>query len=275
MVNKEISSAIKEYYDIVAPILAYEPCEESIAIERSVLEFLCAIRNDAENLEACWQAIEQARCLQSGTDGNLLGYGDFNRDSVIFDLKMEVLQEHKVIKPKRFDATLFADEVREDANLGMRNACKLLACMNWLGLIMPQNTQVAMAIWRVLATNGEWSALDALIYTARQLGDAAQQEKWSHILSILEAEYDSFSPIALCSEYQQFSEDEVQYANLIMFIKQKNVSQNRAMINRPMLHYVIESKESYETKMSRLSADTNYFFVMHQQDRKAAKKIGF
>ena len=69
--------------------------------------------------------------------------------------------------------------------------------------------------------------------------------------------------------------DEVQLANLILFIRQKNARGGGKNIDRSMLHYVLVSNESFEYKMERLSSDTNYNLVMALEDRFMGKKYGF
>lgn len=275
MENGKTSSIIKEFYDIAAPLLAYESCERSVAIERNILVLLCGIQKNIDLIEDCWKCIEEAGCLQSCSDGVLLGTSASERYGVAFEIKMDVLSENKINKPKKFDETLFVDSLREMASAGKKNACKLLAYINWLGEIVPQNTEVALTIWKMLAAYGDWASIEALVYAYGSIGDEAQRDKWEHVLNILRSVYERFSPIALGSQFGEYSEEEVQLANLILFVKQKVASQRDQALNRQMLHYVLEGRDDYKTKMERLSAQTNYFFVLHQEDRYANKKFGF
>ena len=91
----------------------------------------------------------------------------------------------------------------------------------------------------------------------------------------METEYDSFSAIATYSNYPLYSEEDVQTSNLIMFISQRNTKSGAKFIDRPMTQYVLDSTDDYKTKMIKLSADTNFYLVMHVEGKYSNKEYGF
>lgn len=269
---KETGIILKEYYNIISSVAVYFPCDEIRSIERQVLEYLCACKGCTEAFDICWAAVEDARCLRSSKDNVLLAMDELQH-GVAYDVKMDVLLDCKIEKQRRFDTGIFVQEIKSNADLGMKHACRLLACLNWLGVIVPQNQAAAQNIWATLAMTGERSALEMLIYGHRALGDEAAYIKWSHVLDILQKEQDAFSAIALHSNYPDYSQEELQTANLIMLISRKALLTKR--INRPMLHYALHSKDDFKTKMYKLSSDTNFYIDLYDEDRFAKNKCGF
>jgi hypothetical protein len=79
--------------------------------------------------------------------------------------------------------------------------------------------------------------------------------------------------VALCSDYPDFSQSQVQIANLILCISQR--MSGGEFIDRAMLCYVLRSREDYRVKLARLSADTNYYLAMHDEDKFAGREYGF
>lgn len=274
MKNKEISIVLHEYYNIVSPLLEFEDCDKIREIERKVLSFLCEIMECDKLCEDCWALIDSAKCLQSIADGALLFSSDSCRDNIAFDIKMEVLKENNINKIKKFIEDLFIQELKRKANIGERNSCKLLATMSWLGVIVSPNVSVAQNIWSVLAVSGDWVSLDMLIYVYQSI-NKTEAEKWTHVKGILCSEYESFSAIAQYSNYSNYREDEVQLANLIMFVSQTKDRKAGKTIERPMLHYILNSGDDYKTKMVKLSSDTNYYLAMHVENKYANKEYGF
>lgn len=46
-------------------------------------------------------------------------------------------------------------------------------------------------------------------------------------------------------------------------------------MDRPMIQYVLDSADDYATKMSKISSETNYYLVMHIEDKYSNKVYGF
>ena len=118
--------------------------------------------------------------------------------------------------------------------------------------------------------SGDWHGLEMLIYSYIQTGDDTSEKKWLNIRAILKSEFDSFSPVAMYSSYPNCSDEEIQTANIIMFISQKE--SEKGHLNRPMIYYALNSIDDYSTKMSKLSADTNFYLALHTEDKFSKKK---
>lgn len=275
MSSNMMSMIIKEYFNIISPLLAFEECEINCEAENQVLALLCEVKKCNELFDGCRLLIDRAKCLQVYSDGSMLGEADTAQLGVIYDIKMEVLTECGIDRLRKFDECIFIDELKADANLGDSNSCKLLAFLNWMGLIVPKNQVSAQNLWSVLAMNGDRLSIEMLIYSYESAGDAGQTEKWTHIHNILLAEYEAFSAIALYSDYEDCTEEEVQIANLIMLISQKNSLKGTAKVNRSMIHYMLNSKSDYRTKMDKLSSETNYYLAMHIEDKCCERRCGF
>lgn len=275
MENIPVSVIIKEYYDIVSPFLAFKTCERIQETEKKILTLLCAVNRREDMAAQCWEMIGNAGCLQTFSDGALLASSDDTPGNVAYDIKMEALTSCRISQVRNFEEFTFRSDLYANANKGEKNACRLLAFLNWLGAIVPRNPRAAESIWASLAMAGDWLSIKMLVYEYAQLGEEKEAEKWEHILQILKTEYEAFSVIALCSNYPGCTEEEVQTANLILFISQKNAGSGGAVIDRPMIHYVLNSRDDYQAKMEKLSGNTNYYLAMQLEDRFFHKKFGF
>ena len=269
------TNIIREFYQSIAFLLRYDGNEETVKAEKEILKLLCEIHHCQTSTDEIWEHIELARNLQLCSDEALLETMSPFVSDVAITLKLEVLQTHQIDRTKKFNPVIFTSELKEAADLGSKDACKLLAYLDWLGYITSENKQVAIKIWSALAANGDWEAISALVYAYDQNGNVKESGKWRNILMILKSEYESFSSVALSSKYKSCSAEEVQFANLIMFIRQKNAGKSVQSMDRPMIHYVLESKDNFEYKMERIASDTNYYLVMKMEDRYAGKKFGF
>lgn len=269
-----LTEIIREFYSTVAFLLRYDCCEETAKTEEGIIDLLCRIHGCQEEKEDAWYLIEEARCLQLCTDEGLMRTVMSSQGTVLA-MKLEALQLNRIERTRPFDPNTFIKELKETADLGSKNACKLLACLYWLGILIPENKGVAVKIWSALAVNGDWEAMETLIFAYEEGGNLKEANKWQSIFTILQTEYESFSSVALQSRYRDYSEEEVQLANLIMFIRQNNAKKDETLIDRAMLHYVLESKDDYEYKMERLASDTNYYLLMKREDMYSDKKFGF
>lgn len=266
---------IKEYFGIISPILEFEPCEKTVELEKKVIELLCAVKGEEALVEDCWICIEDAKCLQTSGDGVLLFSAEKTPLGTVYDIKTAALTSSNIDKLRSFDVLTFIDELKTNANLGKINSCKLLAFLSWMGELVPENKETSKNILLSLAINGDALAVDMLIYCFASLGETAEKEKWEHISTILKTEKERFSAVASYSSYSDYSDEEVQTANLIMCITQKNAAGEGGMINRPMTHYVLHSKDDYIAKMDMLSGNINYYLVLHAEERQKNKKYGF
>lgn len=270
-----ISIIIKEYYDIVSPILAFMTCEKIVETEKQILRLLCDVNDCGDSVEECWAMIDDAKCIQTFSDGALFASSDVTKNNVAYDIKTDVLAKGKVSKVRNFEEFTFIKDLQTDANAGKKSPCKLLAFLNWLGAIVPKNAKTAQNIWSSLAMTGDRVSIKMLIYTYARSGESEKAEKWTHIYDILQSENESFSAIAVYSAYPQYTEEEVQTANLIMFVSQKYAVNEGAVIDRPMVHYALNSKDDYQAKMDKLSMGANYYIALHMEDKFFDKKYGF
>lgn len=263
------------YFDIVSPLLHYEDCDEIVEIEQKVLAFLCKIKDCTKQNAACWQMIRNADCLQTCADVALFDSLFASRDSAACDIKRDVLIAAEIVRVKRFNVDVFAKELIADANMGHPNSCRLLAVMYWMGIILPQNKTVAQKIWSFLAMSGDLLSIEMIIDTNKTNAQSAKRQMWLNIKNILETEYNTFSAIATYSNYPDYTIDEVQTANIIMFMAQNSAKNGDKCINRSMIQYLLESTDDYETKMEKISSPTNYHLIMHIESKYANKEFGF
>jgi hypothetical protein len=270
------TSVIKEFYNTVAFLLNYEANDETVGAEKAILGLICEIRDCRGNEAMLWDRIEEARCIQVCSDETIARslIPSFSRN-VAMTLRMDALQANNIDRIRMFNIHAFTDEIRECADLGNRVACKLLAALYWIGSLLPKNRQVALKIWSTLAASGDTDAIRTLVYAYDEEKNTEESQKWRNVLGILLAQYESFSPVALASDYKEYTSEEIHLANLISFIRQSGGSRDTGMIDRPMMHYVLESKEDYEFKMKRIATDTNYYLVMKMNDQYMGKKFGF
>jgi hypothetical protein len=80
--------------------------------------------------------------------------------------------------------------------------------------------------------------------------------------------------VAIPSRYREFAREQVDMANLIMFMRQKNACEDKPL-NRAMLRYLLESPEPYEKKMWRLSVPTDFSEVLLEAGQNEDRKFGF
>lgn len=275
MSNNQKSLIIKEYFNIISPLLSFEDCERINEIERQVLSLLCEVKKCNELTDECWLLIDETKNLRLSYDASLPVEYETAPNSFAYDIKTDILSSCNINRVKKFDEYTFIEGLKARANAGARNACKLLAVLNWTGLLIPRNHTSALNIWETLATNGDWVSIEMLAFGYEILGDNNQVKKWKHIYDILENEYEAFSAIASYSNYKEYTEEEVQTANLIMLISQNNHIKGTENIDRAMTHYIINSKTDYSSKLDKLSAETNYYLAAHIEDKKSEKRCGF
>ena len=269
------TSIIMEFFNTVAFLLKFDRDSRTVQIEKEIMALLCKIHDCSELCEELYEQIEKSGNIQLRTDEAVLqSLGNFDSNTAML-LKLEALQARKIDRIKMFHTLIFSNELKEAADLGDKDACKLLASLYWLGTVFPENKQVALKLWSALATNGDRESMAALVYAYREQDEAEQVRKWQNVLRILQEEIESFSPVAFLSGHTDCAADEVDFANLIMFIRQKNAMEERQYMDRPMIHYVLQSQEPFAHKMERLSTQTNYYLVMRMEDRYVGKKFGF
>ncbi len=273
MKDNKTSVIIKEFFNIISPFLTFTADERIAEIEKNILFLLCESKDSGELFEECKALIDETVCLQSFSDANLLLATDASRKNIAYDTKMNVLSACKINTLKSFDEVSFTEELKNAAAVGNKNACKLLAFLSWLGIITPQNRTTAQNIWSTLAMSGDIPSIEMLIYSFEKTNQTDSLKKWSNIHQILKNELESFSAVALYSTYPEYTEEEIQTANIIMFIHQAYAAKEN--IYRPMLYYVLNSKDDYDTKMNRLSAETNFYIALHNEDKLQKKHCGF
>ena len=270
---------LKDFYAMVAFLLEFECVPETVKVEQDVLDLICKIYGyDCQEKEMLWEHIEAARSLQVFSDEMWLQNHKLSSDDscIALQLRLEVLRSRKIDRLKPFNSFLFTNEIKKQADLGQRDSCKLLACLNWTGTIIPKNRKMAIKLWSALAISGDCDEIGhTLIYAYKQEGNMEEAQKWENVLSIIRTEFDSFSSVALPTNYKQYSESELGVANLIMCIRHRNARSGIRVLDRPLLDYVFQSKDSFEAKMEKITNNSTNFFTVLSTEDQSIKRFGF
>ena len=274
MKRMENSIVLKEYFDVISPLLAYEDCPAVSETERKTLSFLCQVMGCEELYDGCLLLVEGAKCLQSSADTALLT-SDFECENAALDVKTEVLKSAGIDKVRKYNEALFVRELKSKAVFGDKSACRLLAVMYRLGISVEENARAAQNIWSSLAVSGDMLSFDMLIFCHKSAKNDEESRRWTHIKEIILSENESFSAIAQYSNYPGYTEDEVDTANIIMFVSQTQAKHGVKLLDRPLTHYVLNSKDDYKKKMTKLSSDTNYYLAMYLEEKYTDKEYGF
>jgi hypothetical protein len=272
MKNNEMT-VLKELYNTELLLLMFERDERAARIERGLFDLLCGIFGLRETAEL-WKMVQEAGSLQTSRDESFLKTAPNLKENPSAIWKMEMLLAMKIQQTLPFNPAVIAEKVIAYAEQGQRHACKLFACLSWLGIILPENRSAAVETWAALSMDGDYEAVRALVYAHEQLGHGKEADKWRGILHILNAEQAAFSSVAIPSRYREFAREQVDMANLILFMRQKNACEDKPL-NRAMLRYLLESPEPYEKKMWRLSVPTDFSEVLLEAGQNEDRKFGF
>lgn len=272
MKNNEMT-VLKELYNTEILLLMYERDEQAARIERMLFDMLCEIFGLREKAEL-WKTVQEAGSLQTSLDESFLKTVPSLKENPSAIWKMGVLLTQKIRQTLPFNPAVIAEEVVARAEQGQRSACKLFAALSWLGVILPGNQAAAVETWTVLSFDGDCEAVRALVYAHERLGNAEEADKWRRILHILDAEQAVFSSVALPSHYKDYTSEQLNTVNLILFMRQKNATEDKPL-NRPMLRYLQESREPYEKKMWRLSVPTDFSKLLREEEQSEERKFGF
>lgn len=272
MKNNEMT-VLKELYNTEILLLMYERDEQAARIERMLFDLLCEIFGLDETAEL-WMSVQEAGSLQTSLDESFLKTVPGLKENPSAIWKMGVLLKQNIQQTLPFNPTVIAEEIVGQAEVGQRSICKLFAALSWLGVILPENQSAAVETWTMLAFDGDCEAVRALAYAYDRLGNAEEADKWRRILHILDAEQAVFSSVALPSHYKDYTSEQLNMVNLIMFMRQMNSAEDKPL-NRPMLRYLRESHEPYEKKMWRLSVSTDFSRLLREEEQSEERKFGF
>ena len=99
--------------------------------------------------------------------------------------------------------------------------------------------------------------------------------KWSNLKSIIETANQKFIPVVLKCDFKEYSDEEIQFANLVMFIRNKERLKNSSYIDLAMMYYVLHSEDPFEEKMKHISEQKNFTMILQQNNQFNKAKIGF
>jgi len=273
MINGKSKRIIKEYFDTTSCLLSYGYDEQKKEIVKSVLELILKIENKSNSFDKFWQHIEKTDALQTVSERKLLQNNDLLFHDFVFDIKIELLEKYKINHLMVLDKDIFLEILKEQAFLGEVRACKLLACLYWLETEGEQYKDVAITIWEMLAISGDFFAMKALIFANKQRNNKSENNKWNKIHKLLTDAYESFVPIV--TDDGKVSEEELELANLIIYVRQSPKEKSPEYLDRMLLYYVLHSKDSYTNKMKYLQSESNYNLLLQQEVKYNDKKFGF
>ena len=275
MQENKTKTVLREYFNTVAHLLRYEVCEQSEQVCRQILALICATHECSELFEECKAYVERTNEIQTVEDCLLLHRDPLAVRDGIAQIKMDLLMAMEVESLRIFDSELIFTVVRGRALSGDVNACRLLACMQWLGIGACENRRAAIATWEMLAASGRQGAMLALIYAWELEGDPDAAVDWITTLTLVRRADDAFSPIVPLSLCPLYTPEEVGMANLVLYLRQIHNGAQNDRLHVPMLYYALNSKDDHATKMTRLSTEQNFNLLMQEEGRSRSKRIGF
>ena len=278
MLERKLKLIIKEYYDTVSYALRYKPSEASRHMLRQILNLMLTANGEADSEEECWEAILSTENVLTAADAALLDSSGEDLpevNAIAYEIKSRLLSKLEIHRLMAFDYDLLLISLEKEAAKGQRSACKLLACLKWLGICSDGNKKAAIELWKALSMDGDRLALNALIYACRETGDDKEAETWEMTASMLDEAYESFSPF-VCSGREKKGEAYTRAA-LILYLNTSIASRSNgdAFMDRALIHYALYSTESLESRLMALSTGQNLYVRMNGENKYRDKKYGF
>lgn len=277
--KKDYKYIMAEFYETMYNVLPYEWSTSNEQFSKEVLNLVLLISGQVDCKEQCFELLNQASNLQTVTDRNILNW---NLDEVsiperiVLDLKSTVLKRKDVHTLSTFDIDIVLKNVKRDITLGSKCACKLYACMNWLGIGVEKKPENAIAIWETLAYDGDEFSMQALKYAYSEINDKHKAQIWEEVYEILNINSDSLCPIIEENYYETSSEEAIQKAELILCIINSNRTSEKKGLNLSQLYYAINSQDTQDNKIINLcDPQTNYYLLLLREKRIGNKKFGF
>lgn len=264
---------INEFYPTIAPLLVYESDETTDVLSHRILESICLFEGvDNKTASDCKRLIDGVRDLSVCEDQALVSQAFEASLLPVADLKLKVILERKIETTQHYAECLLIDALKESANRGDVGACKMMAHLYWLGLLLPEDKDTSCRIWTLLATAGDFSAIRALIYIHKESGNTAEWERWSRILATLSAELNTVSVIAHPENHPNLPGNDLEYVNLIML--GRTLQKSPLTVNLPLLQYILYSSDTYRTKVEVIHSQRfSEFYSLVKKTKRST--IGF
>lgn len=274
MNQEQTKSVMQEYFYTVARLLCYQPDPQVEQARRRILELVCQMQKCPQVYAQCLEYVYRTDELQTVQDCLLIDQDPQAVRDGLAQIKMDLLAEMEVNVLRIYDSELVLDLVRKQAIAGDIHACKLYACLQWLGIGAPENRAAAIAVWEQLASSGQVGAMRALIYAYGQEGMADKAARWETTLDLVGKADAAFAPIVPLGMCSQYTAEQVSHANMVLFLRQIH-SARPAFVHIPMLYYAINSRDDDTTKMAKLASERNFNLLLQEEGRSRSKRIGF
>lgn len=260
-----------EYYETVSAVLQFERSDESVELTDKVLELLLDIFGAVDGRSDIFRSVEAAECLRTASDAMLMTADGVKDDEPAMFIKAEAIIRLGIEKPRHFDLPMLSLRAERTALNGERSSCKLLACMKWLGIGMREDRGAALGIWKMLAANGDPSAIQAAAYACGEMGDLREREKWKLVGAALAKAENEFLPMV----FDIPLDDGAELANLILVAKSNSRQNGKSAIDRAMAYYMLYCGDSFEEKLEVLSSEKNFYPAIWESHKFNGKKYGF
>lgn len=265
---------VKEFFETISYLLSYEYDEEWKEVTKSILKLILQIGNMGRNFKKIWEMMEASACLQVLSERKLAQINELNAPRYVLDLKIELLERNEINTLRRFDKDLFVEKMKEQAFIGEKRACKILACLYWLGYAGENKAEDAINLWELLATGGDFFAMKALIYAHKKKKNTLEEGKWTRVHELTSNAFERGIPNVINQKLQS-GDAEVELANLIISMKQVGAKPEAEYMNRMMMYYILHSEEPYEEKMMHLDEAVKYNLLLQQEKRYKNRHLGF
>lgn len=269
---------LKEFYACMPCAMAYKWSEDNRQLAYAILSLLTQIYHEPEALAYCWQVIETAACVQTAEDVSIAGSmkRNYSEDAqTAIDLKSDMLLTYKINILKAFDYDLLREDVKDLAARGVIHACKLWAYMNWTGPERPDDRQVALRYWEMLAVHGDEAAMRALAFAYHALENAEQAQLWDNTRRLCESNQTLLQPLMMLRDARE-DKRALELAEIVMCIRSRTATKETVFIDQYMAQYALYSKDTIATKLQKLAAESNFYLVLFNERMNAQKNvIGF
>lgn len=257
---------IKEYFETTANLLQYEDCAEKNEIERRVLGFILRCFGECAGEEAYLKAIEETKIVATVkdillADSILESYS--STEKAVISVKSDVIRDMQISHLKYFDTDIAVLEAEKKASAGYVYSCKLWAFLNYFGEGVSKNRICAYEIWKMLAISGDTFAIKELEMCLRESGNTDEADMWKNTGKIIESSEKTFCPVVSGAIKRMYGKREVDTAEIILCLQ--GTFSEKKCIDRSRVYYALNSSDSIETKLKRLSGKENFYCIMHHE----------
>lgn len=242
---------IVEYFETIKTLIVFKENKIINKIKDCALMNVLKIYKKGDEFDFFKNIISNSNSIQTLGDASAVNLHEIENDTekFVLDYKADMVRGENIHSLKMFDENMFIKELKAKIIYGSEHATKLLALLEYYGLVVNADVDDALKYYKMLALSKDLFSIKMLIMSYEENNKQQEKEVWESVLNVqLKNNLIKINKNMIKCYRKEINE----ICILMEAVQSRKINKKKENLDIYMLEYLIVSENKLEEKLENV-----------------------